>query len=557
MDEIDYTKGIPNEPPEDIIPWLKSKGVFNDDYIVYKMEYVKNPLTGINEKMVRCKCTSCGEVFYMKYVKNECCRTYYSKAAFGFFNHVTDADICSGETTLCPNCKNTVKALHISDIGHGRMLDRVFPMTIHNVNGRLVLLTWLIERHMNKDGEICFFEERSEGYIVEKRKLIRISGYTRNLGGYLSFYGEWKQRKRFVDALGKQDKKFICPWDPKIMNGTSAENCKLDVYLKRNNFSYPISYMNLWVKHNNVENLIMQGADKLINEKLESLNWNYYHPSHMNSIKNIEGIDWKQNKPHLMLGLTKEEFKTAVKDKWVWEDIDFYKKSAHVCGIKLSDMSLCIKYSYYGIEDIFRYEKNVMKALRYIENQKKRYPENESCFNLSELRDYWDMMKKLGEDIEYSAVRYPKNLKEAHDCAVRRIEWKVSKELEELFNQRYKELERFNYKSSGLEIHPAKSQTEMINEGKILHHCVGRYAQSHAKGSTSIFFIRHSDRPEEPYFTLEYNFKSMKVMQNRGFENCSRTKEVKKFENEWVKFVKEVIKEEENEQRDSGSKKAA
>ena len=56
--------------------------------------------------------------------------------------------------------------------------------------------------------------------------------------------------------------------------------------------------------------------------------------------------------------------------------------------------------------------------------------------------------------------------------------------------------------------------------------------------------IRHTDNPEEPYFTLEFNEKGLSVRQNRGLRNCARTEEVERFEAAWLEHIKEIIKKE-------------
>ena len=61
------------------------------------------------------------------------------------------------------------------------------------------------------------------------------------------------------------------------------------------------------------------------------------------------------------------------------------------------------------------------------------------------------------------------------------------------------------------------------------------YGEDIAKGITAIFFIRHTWEPKTPYFTLEYA--GGKVKQNRGYQNCARTPEVKAFEKEWLDWI--------------------
>lgn len=81
----------------------------------------------------------------------------------------------------------------------------------------------------------------------------------------------------------------------------------------------------------------------------------------------------------------------------------------------------------------------------------------------------------------------------------------------------------------------------MIIEGKILDHCVGSYAKRHADGQTTIFFIRKTDDPETPYYTLEYDFECMCILQNRGFKNCAPPEEVRAFAEKWNERVKGIV----------------
>ena len=78
----------------------------------------------------------------------------------------------------------------------------------------------------------------------------------------------------------------------------------------------------------------------------------------------------------------------------------------------------------------------------------------------------------------------------------------------------------------------------MINEGKVLDHCVAQYARDHAKALTSIFFVRRLDEKDKPYYTLEW--KDGEINQNHGYKNKKQTEEILAFEREWLKHVAAV-----------------
>ena len=50
-----------------------------------------------------------------------------------------------------------------------------------------------------------------------------------------------------------------------------------------------------------------------------------------------------------------------------------------------------------------------------------------------------------------------------------------------------------------------KKPVEVVNEGTILHHCVGGYVEEVCNGSTNILFLRKKSEPTKPFYTIEVN----------------------------------------------------
>lgn len=536
--EIDYTGMLPTEPPEGIYDWLEDIGELKSEGIIYRSAYVINPLTGMKEKMAECKCSACGETFYQEYLSAGGCGRSYAPAPFGFTHSQTNEQLISGDCTLCPECGAEVKLLHIGNMKQGKMVDAAYPMSVHMTDGKLCLIGWCIWKKIMRDATACRGAFMYEAYVFDADKATLLKGYDKNFT-QLSFRNNWRQLKRCTDEWGGMDSDLIYPWNADILNGTDFENSKLDIYLSSHSKPYPVTYMRLWQKHKNIENLIVQGASRIVSGMLADRNLYY------------GGIDWKKNRPSAMLGLNKTEFKTAVNDKWGFEDLKFYLE-AREYGARIEEMAECKKVGYSYAELLIKRGCSVTKTARYLEKQKEKYPDTKSMVNVRYIVDYWDMVS--AEDLKNSDIKYPQNLVRAHDTALRNKEWKEDKKLIGLFKNRYLELERFCYSSDELEIHPAHSEKEMIVEGEILKHCVAGYAKNHAEGKTAIFFIRRSEEPEAPYYTLEFNEKTMSVVQNRGYQNCERTPEVEEFEEKWLEFVRNVIQEEnENDKRNRKS----
>ena len=132
---------------------------------------------------------------------------------------------------------------------------------------------------------------------------------------------------------------------------------------------------------------------------------------------------------------------------------------------------------------------------------------------------------------------FPKDLRIAHDEMILRVVEKEDPEINERMRKRFEEIRVLEYKSEelGLFIRPCATHSEIIKEGKLLKHCVARYADDHSRGKTTIFFIRKISEPEIPYFTLEY--RNGGIVQNRGHKNGSKTPTVSGFELEWLAYL--------------------
>src|SRR5574344_1964371 len=111
--------------------------------------------------------------------------------------------------------------------------------------------------------------------------------------------------------------------------------------------------------------------------------------------------------------------------------------------------------------------------------------------------------------------RYPPDFKRWHDSRAdeykslkAKIDAEKRKALYEQFAavaSKYLGLE-YNKKSVYMAI-IAQKPSDLIHEGEILHHCVGRmgYDQKFAREETLIFFIRTKEQPDTPLVTVEYS----------------------------------------------------
>ena len=142
----------------------------------------------------------------------------------------------------------------------------------------------------------------------------------------------------------------------------------------------------------------------------------------------------------------------------------------------------------------------------------------------------------MGYDMKNEFNLFPKNFKKAHDDMSKQyIKFKDNKAREDAkrFNQMLKKMknettdvEAMNLNIDGLFIRLPNKLEELKTEGEALHHCVGTYMEQVRKGETMIFFIRKTEEPDKPYYTLEWKGS---VVQCRGLHNCDMTPKVKAF----------------------------
>lgn len=550
MEEINYVKLLPTKPPEGTLEWLKPRSGLRTEYLIYRADWYTDPLTGMRQKGVRVTCTRCRCSVILQYIAADSCGRSYAPAPFGFYNPLTSEAVISGSDTLCPECGSQVRVHHVGNIPNGVTLE-AWCMTVGRLDEKLVLFGWLFQRFIGKDGSSSYRSMPYEAYVVEQRKIVRLMGYQKCLST-VHLFGHWEQRKTYLDNWGYATR--IAPWDPEILVGSTAEHSKLDLYLQiaSEEQRVPVTWLKVWQKHKNAENLLMQGAGHLLQELIEKESRRYSYERAKGCPK-LEEIDWKEKRPAQMLGLNKAEFSTCVRDGWKAEELSVYKTLRCLEPIALpEDMRLVRLYGTYGVQRLLGNNRGglgVMRCLRYLEKQNRRGG-NPSKVDPGYLLDYWRMAEACGRDLQDLSLRLPKDLRRAHDQVMtEEAEQKAAQDAERkakeiarrapAFRRRVEELAPYAWERDGLLIRAASCEEELIREGEMLSHCVAGYASQVASGSTAIFFIRKTEKPEKPYFTLQLDEKGLRVIQNRGRKNCERTAEVRDFEEKWLAWLRE------------------
>ena len=542
MEQIDYEPLLPKAPPVDLIQWALEQELFQEEYLIYKAGRVYEPLEDRMRPAVEVVCSHCGKTFYAEKVDAGGCSACYAPAPFGWYHQEMSESVISGSLTMCPICGCEVKVMHVGSIPRGiekgAWITTMSRLPVEGYKDRFVLTEWLVKRWIEKSGESRYTTYPYSAWVVEEKKVVRLMGYMKTMGGSASLFNKWAQRKTFNDVYGTVS---ICyPWDKSILEGTTAENCKLDLYQDAGGKRL-VSYLALWRKRPTVENLLVQGCGRFLAELIDK-----EKSSGMDrgGIPKLSEVNWKEKRPAQMLGLNKEEFRHMRRMGWNAEDLGRYRlvKKAGLY-VKLPEgMELLKTRPAYDINLVLEEapRTDFWRTIRYLNRQKSDW---------HTLRDYRRMAVEDGRDLTDNLVCWPRNLAASHQRQIAEREAirnrkeaekraKEQAERKEKFRERLVVLEELSFQRDGLLIRPCTDEAELIQEGKSLHHCVASYAKDHASGKTAILFIRKVEEPDKPFFTLEFDEKRQIVRQNRGLRNCDRTPEVTAFEKAWLDWLK-------------------
>lgn len=183
------------------------------------------------------------------------------------------------------------------------------------------------------------------------------------------------------------------------------------------------------------------------------------------------------------------------------------------------------------------------RFVNYFTKQRKIYPRNNFDQLLRWYNDYINMSEQMEIDLSHKSVKFPKDIKVAHDRLIK--EYKAV-ENELLDEQLRKATERLyagltEYRNDGFAIVFPKTKTEFIVEGQSLNHCVGTnemYFKNHLEGSKMIFFIRKEEEIETPFVTMEIDIKRCIILQIYGYGDKRPAQEVVNFANKFLSLLK-------------------
>ncbi|MBE5873758.1 MAG: hypothetical protein E7287_05035 [Lachnospiraceae bacterium] len=128
-------------------------------------------------------------------------------------------------------------------------------------------------------------------------------------------------------------------------------------------------------------------------------------------------------------------------------------------------------------------------------------------------RDYMDMIEKAKWNMDSEQIIYPKDLKAAHTEVVLFLQGNNMKEQAKKLAKKWPKvnkvlpgISKFEYTHGDYQIVAPKDILDIVKEGTALSHCVHTcdfYFDRISKNETYLFFLRKSNAPDTPWYTLE------------------------------------------------------
>lgn len=556
-------KALPEQPRPELTEWIKNDFLDSElggEYTIFRRAsvYVESepdffPYNGYGSGAYHnaaiCLCTACGNEYVLGWdsrhgYKHYGVRMYVGEDGQTYDSYVPynadDYNIVSfheNNHITCPYCDETTTLIHKKSINPTRTFG-LLAMSVEKVGNVCAVMTWLYERTLYQSGKIEMNIYPCEAVVLKNSKLYLFSHV---LFRYKKITPdkEWRQMKRYsnenIGARLYYSYEAVCHTktgapvfcDVPDLAGTSAEKTGLREYITGCDYEvYPLDYLKYWKSQPNIENLIKSPWRSIIDSEIEEARKNSYCRDLKlpEIISNV--IYFNEVKPHKMLGLTKEDFRTPFnwshRELFEFQQYNDYIGSMSVAEFQFylnemdfSSVSMCNGYMLDGYEhfDIREIHKYCRKQFQVVELGPSDV--------VSLLIDYREALyRQNGNRLTYEQF-FPRNLIEAHDRLFAEITAKENEKSKQKFKavaEKYKYLE---YSDGELCAILPKTPEDLVKEGNTLRHCVGGYADKFASENDVIFFIRHARRPERSYYTLDIRFtgKQPKQIQLHGYGN--------------------------------------
>lgn len=525
-DPIDELMSTVKDVPEEFLEWSFNEAMGFSRYLIYQET---------EKGVAKCECTHCGKT--------------------GLVDR-SSIKLRNNDKGNCPFCGSRVTIKAKGRLPY-RITDERWTVYIDRTEEGFIWRAFHIYREVHKNPEESYAQKRiSQGAKEYQRGFYSFKNGTPKCDSYE--YAEYKQsgKTRWCHDEGKvrSGECILYPENlPQAWEHTPMKYSALEI-LSRNLPTVSMRYeygIGAYIKYPFLEWLIKMELYQIAKGVLS---------------RNFDGRTGKLNcngkTIYQILGLDKVNTRVLQQIDGSYDELRLLQVAQKI-GIQLKPEQLREYYESFGCNTELLKQSarkvSLHKLSKYITKESENYPIGDigKCCGYSYMRfkeredprierkrntasdwlEYIGWCREMKYDLDNMFIYMPTNFKKVHDRTAKEYQTykdeqmrKRKEKMEKLIREALSEasdLPAMLMKAKGLMIVIPKSGDEIRAEGRTLHHCVGTYVERVAKGETMILFIRRIQSPEVPYFTLEY--KDGKVIQCRGKNNCSMTKEVKAF----------------------------
>lgn len=547
------------ETPDPALPLWANETLSDElggEFLVYRNERIRiapeleeimdNRTVGKSVWVTRCNCTNCGYEFL---TQKWDARSFFlqegddgvtypimpdgsEEADYGVGMRIEYAE---NDGIVCPYCDTEVRVIHHSSIRGGRK-KQIQVAQLLNVGRFTTILYWLVRKEieaygtyvdadpryayvLGDRGEIVAFSHREPGLFGKDTPSVHWHRLSKTHDRWDARYHDWESIND--TRCGTEAYEGIPP--EAAMTGTTGEKTGLWRYWRDAEGYRPVEYLKIWQIRKNVENLVNAGLGAVVGNAVKR--GLRYAAGPVPELE--KAADLKKNKPHEMLGVTKDELNTIRASENPLGMLTIWKEY-RLAGGHEKIGKIASAYGDFGggimgtVNELIRKwgDCDIGKLERYMEKQKL------SLRSIGLLRDSRDMAAKFaGQRTLTEEERWPRQLLQTHDrLSARKVLEQSRKQSQALQAGFDAVLERYGdvqWNDGHLAVILPKCNDDLITEGEILRHCVGGYGEKHARGESIILFIRHYRRPERSYYTLNISFRgdTPREIQLHGYGN--------------------------------------
>lgn len=423
--------------------------------------------------------------------------------------------IAHNQSVTCPMCGRVCTAKQIGRVKNGATLweEQRVALVLPEGHDRVWIMAWYAQKQYDRGRLDCRPEpslNARAAYLLTPGESVKWSMHEGTYGGTRGF-----QTAKAATEPWPEAPSWWYPWAGYWMlglerlDGTFLQYSQLDrmeaFWGRERKPGYvtgrPVQYLCEYAERPQMEILVKLGMERDIERMLET------------RVTYGRTLDWRGMTPQALFRLNGQELRSFLAKEPSVELLKLYQLGRRL-GATMEEIR-----TYQAAMDA-ETEGFLRACKRYRLSPRRAYNRigKRGAESIRLWTDYLDMAERLGYDMSDEVVTLPKRLSEAHDTAEGQLEIKEKPELALKMLRRAEKLEKeYGYAEDGYRICAPKSMAEIIKEGKVLSHCVGGYAERHAKGQATILFLRSEAEPAAPLYTIEVSKDS--VRQAYGYRN--------------------------------------